>query len=439
MSRRAAVAAALSGTERRPFWWASMPALPDRRGTELPGRVDVAVVGGGYTGLAAAGALVRSGASVAVLEAERFGFGASARNGGIVHPGYQLGPRELARRYGMGRGHELWHETLEAFAYLRRLVVDETIDCDWDERGHLELAWSRAHLRALADHADDLREGGLAARVVSRGALPAEIGTPYYHGGLAVDGSAGVHPGRLLAGIVAASERAGVGLHEAVRVRRLDVRGPRLVRVETSRGVIDAGSVVVATNGYTDGVSPYLRRRILPIGSYIVATEPLTDDLARSVAPTGRVFFDTKQFLYYWRLTADRRLVFGGRISFLPTNVSRTSRALVKGMLDVHPQLEGVRVEYAWGGKVGFTFDRMPHVGRSGPISWALGYCGTGVCLSTYLGMRLGSWLAGTREAPALADLPFPLVPAPYEGRPWFLPVVGEWYRLRDRIDRRRT
>jgi glycine/D-amino acid oxidase-like deaminating enzyme len=439
MASRRAIEAALGDFERRPYWWASMPALPDRRDTELPGKVDVAVVGGGYTGLAAGRALARAGRSVAILEAERIGFGASARNGGIVHAGYQFGPAELQRMYGLGRGHELWHDALEAYGHLRDLVRDEAIDCDWDERGHLELAWSRAHVRGLEEHAAELRERGVVARFVPREALHEEIGTDHYAGGLAVEGSAGVHPGRLLAGVAGLAAADGAGLHEAVRVRRLDVRGPRLVRVETSRGTIEAGAVVVATNGYTDRAVPFLRRRILPIGSYIVTTEPLSEALVRSIAPGGRVFFDSKNFLYYWRLTADRRLIFGGRVSFLPTNTSRTARALVGGMLDVHPQLEGVRIEYAWGGKVGFTFDRMPHVGRKGPISWAMGYCGTGVCLSTYLGTRVGEWLAGTRDAPALADLGFPLVPAPYEGRPWFLPIVGEWYRLRDAIDRRRA
>jgi glycine/D-amino acid oxidase-like deaminating enzyme len=434
-----AVESALRGVEHRPYWWASMPALPDRRATDLPAKVDVAIVGGGYTGLAAGRALARTGASVAVLEAERIGWGASARNGGIVHAGYQFGPRELQRKYGLGLAHELWHETLDAYRYVRDLVAEEAIDCDWDERGHLELAWSRAHARTLPDAADELREAGVGARFVPRESLRDEIGTDFYHGALAVDGSAAVHPGRLLAGLAGAAERSGAGLHEAARVRRIDARGPRLARVETTRGTVEAGAVIVATNGYTDGGVPFLRRRILPIGSYIIATEPLSEEIARDIAPTGRTFFDSKHFLYYWRLTADRRLIFGGRVSFIPTNVSRTSRALATGMLDVHPQLEGVRVEYAWGGKVGFTFDRMPHVGRRGPIAWAMGYCGTGVCLSTYLGSRVGEWIAGTRDAPMLAELGFPLVPAPYEGRPWFLPIVGEWYRLRDRIDRRRA
>ncbi|HET9522318.1 MAG TPA: FAD-binding oxidoreductase, partial [Candidatus Limnocylindrales bacterium] len=187
------------------------------------------------------------------------------------------------------------------------------------------------------------------------------------------------------------------------------------------------------TNGYTDGVVPALRRRVIPIGSYIIATEPLPEELARDLSPKGRAFFDTKNFLYYWHVSQDRRMIFGGRASFLPTSVDRTAAILHKGMLEVHPQLAGYRVEYAWGGNVGFTFDRMPHVGQRDGVTYAMGCCGTGVALMTSLGTWVGRWLGGG-EPPALARLGFPLVPAPYEGRPWFLPFAGEWFRLQDRL-----
>jgi glycine/D-amino acid oxidase-like deaminating enzyme len=172
---------------------------------------------------------------------------------------------------------------------------------------------------------------------------------------------------------------------------------------------------------------------VIPIGSYIIATEPLPEELARDLSPKGRAFFDTKNFLYYWHVSDDRRMIFGGRASFLPTSVDRTAAILHKGMLEVHPQLAGYRVDYAWGGNVGFTFDRMPHVGRRDGITYAMGCCGTGVALMTSLGTWVGRWLGGG-EPPALARLGFPLVPAPYEGRPWFLPFAGEWFRLQDRI-----
>jgi len=181
-------------------------------------------------------------------------------------------------------------------------------------------------------------------------------------------------------------------------------------------------------------VAPSLRRRIIPIGSYIIATEPLSEDLAREISPKGRAFLDTKNFLYYWHISADRRMVFGGRASMMPTSIEGTAEILHRGLLHVHPQLAGRRIHYAWGGNVGFTFDRMPHVGRTKDgVTYAMGCCGTGVALMTHLGTAVGRWLAGG-EAPVLARLKFPLVPAPYEGRPWFLPVVGEWFRLQDRL-----
>jgi glycine/D-amino acid oxidase-like deaminating enzyme len=181
---------------------------------------------------------------------------------------------------------------------------------------------------------------------------------------------------------------------------------------------------------------PALRRRIIPIGSYIIATEPLPEELAREISPRGRAFFDTKNFLYYWHIAEDRRMIFGGRASFLPTNVDNTAAILYRGMLEVHPQLAGTRVAYAWGGNVGFTFDRMPHVGRQDGVTYAMGCCGTGVALMTAMGTAVGGWLSGG-PAPALSRLKFPLVPAPYEGRPWFLPLAGEWFRLQDRLSRR--
>ena len=204
--------------------------------------------------------------------------------------------------------------------------------------------------------------------------------------------------------------------------------------VETDRGAILARDVFVATNGYTDGVAPSLRRRIIAIKSYIIASEPLPEELARELSPHGRSFFDTKNYLYYWHLSADRRMVFGGRASMMPTTIDRTAAILRKGLLHVHPQLAPYRTEYAWGGNVGFTFDRMPHMGRTKDgVMYAVGCCGTGVALMTYLGTKAGEWMAGG-EAPALSRLKFPLVPAPYEGRPWFLPVAGEWFRLQDRM-----
>ena len=268
--------------------------------------------------------------------------------------------------------------------------------------------------------------------MVPRERVREEIGTDAYHGGLIVPGSGLIHPGRYFAGLAAAADRAGADLHEGVRARAIRRQADGRFVVESDRGAIGARDVLVATNGYTDGVAPSLRRRIIPIGSYIIATEPLPEDLVRDISPKGRAFFDTKNYLFYWHVSADRRMVFGGRASMLPTSIDRTATILHRGLLRVHPQLAGRRIDYAWGGNVGFTFDRMPHVGRTKDgVTYAMGCCGTGVALMTHVGTKVGEWLADG-EPPVLAGLTFPLVPVPYEGRPWFLPIVGEWYRLMD-------
>lgn len=420
--------------ERRSFWQATMPELPDRSGRPLPDSADVVVIGGGYTGINAARELARRGVKVTLLEAMTLGFGASTRNGGIVHAGYKWGPGELMQRYGEETGRALYQETLDGYQTVKRLITDEAIDCDFREVGHLELAYAPSHVEDLQHAAGSLALMGIETAFVPRERIRDEIGSDAYFAALVVEGSGLIHPGRYFAGLAAAADRAGADLHEGTRARAIRRQGDGRFVVETERGAILAGDVFVATNGYTDGVAPSLRRRIIPIGSYIIASEPLPEELAREISPKGRSFFDTKNFLYYWHISADRRMIFGGRASFMPTSIDRTAAILHKGLLEVHPQLAGYRIDYAWGGNVGFTFDRMPHVGRTKDgIAYAMGCCGTGVALMTQLGTQAGAWLAGG-EAPTLARLPFPLVPVPYEGRPWFLPLAGEWFRFRDRL-----
>ena len=419
--------------ERRPYWHSTMPALIDRSGKALPDSADAVVVGGGYTGVAAARKLALQGARVIVLEANTLGWGASTRNGGIAHPGFKWDPATLMKRYGREIGPALYAESVQATDLLAGQVRDQGIDAELRYNGYLVLAWARAHAEEFPAEVEALAEVGTRSRVVTRERLADEIGTAVYHGGLAVDAGGVVHPGKWFAGLVSLAERAGAELHEDVRATAIRRQGDGRFVVETKRGAIHTRDVLVATNGYTDGVAPTLRRRIIPVGSYIIATEPLPEDLAREISPTGRAYFDTRNFLSYWHVTADRRMLFGGRVSFFPTTVDRTAKLLHQRMLQVHPQLAGYRIEYSWGGKVALTMDRMPHVGRAGGVMYAMGYSGTGVVMSNWLGTRAAEWMGGG-EPPALARLKFPIVPAPYEGRPWFLPMVGEFFRARDRL-----
>ena len=419
--------------ERRPYWWATMPPLHDRSGRQLPDTVDVAIVGGGYTGVAAARKLALQGAKAVLLEAQTLGWGASTRNGGIAHPGFKWGPRTLVKRYGPALARDLYRESLDALDLVFGLIRDNDIDAELRPSGWLELAWAPSHFEDFAAEAASLEDFGVQASVVAKDRLRDEIGTPAYHGGLAVNPGGVLHPAKWFAGLLAMAERAGTDLHESTPVRSIRRQADGRFVVETGRGAILARDVLVATNGYTDRAAPSVRRRIVPIGSYIIATEPLPEDLAHELSPTGRAYFDTKNFLSYWHVSADRRLIFGGRVSFIPTTVDRTARLLFGRMIGIHPQVAGYRIEYSWGGKVAMTLDRMPHIGRLGGVMHAAGYSGTGVLMSTYLGTRAAEWLGGG-EPPALSKLPFRLVPAPYEGRPWFLPVIGELFRWQDRL-----
>jgi glycine/D-amino acid oxidase-like deaminating enzyme len=404
----------------------------------------VVVIGGGYTGVSAALFLARSGARVILLEARTLGWGASSRNGGMFHAGLKVSRRGLDRRYGPELGARLHAEGNEAFGVVERLIADESLDCDYARTGQVVLAWSERAARGFEAKAAARRADGLPARVVRGPELREEIGTTAYAAGLVEDMAGGLNPARFLVEMARRAAASGADLHERLGATRIE-RSAGGFDVSTAGGRVRTENVLLATNGYTGPLVPWVRRRVIPIGSYIVVTDPLDPSVADEISPRGRMFFDTKNFLYYWRLTPDRRMLFGGRASFAPTSVDRTADILATAMRRVHPQLADARVAYAWGGKVGFTFDRLPHIGRHDGVAYALGYCGSGVCMATYFGSVVAGMLAqGSERTPAtsaFAEIPHPaapVIPAIYRGDPWFLPLVGEAYRLQDRLERGR-
>ncbi len=424
--------------KEKTFWLdtVTMPAGGALR--PLPERVDVAVVGAGFTGLSCARALARSGARVALLEAETVGWGASSRNGGMVLTGLKLGAAELIAKYGRETAGRLYQASLASIDSVEQIVREENIDCDFSRCGHLEVACKAAHFRQFLCAAELIaREFRHTLEIVPKNELRREIGSDLYHGGLIDATSAGLNPARYVAGLARAAERAGAALCERTRVERIEPESnSKGYRIVTSRGTLRAGEVFVGTSGYTGAATPVLRRKIIPIGSYIIVTEPLPEDLALDVSPRDRMIYDSKYFLYYFRLTPDRRLLFGGRAAFFPesANSIRTScRILHRGMLDVYPQLRDVKVEYVWGGTLDFAFDRLPHAGQIDGLYYALGYAGHGVAMATYLGTRMAEVISGRSGANPFAGLPFPGAPLRlYNGRPWFLPLVGAWYKFLD-------
>jgi glycine/D-amino acid oxidase-like deaminating enzyme len=423
-----------------------MPEIPAFDGRPLPERADVVIVGGGYTGTVAALQLARGGASVTLLERHSLGWGASTRNGGIFHPGLKWSRAQLHKRHGPELGGRLFRDGVDAFFTAERFVLDEGFDCDYRRSGLAILAWSKGQLDDLDEELQELRDAGLHGRSYRGAEIHQEIGSDAYPGGIAIEESGMIHPGRYMAGIVSAAVTAGVDFHTGTPAERIEHDGVSRV-VHTSRGAVRAGAVLIATNGYSDGLVPWIGQRVMPIGSYIIATEPMSEELAASISPRGRCFFDAKNFLYYWHINAERRLIFGGRASFRRTSVDQTASILRAALAMVHPQAAHLRVEHAWGGKVAFTFDRLPHLGERDGIHYALGYCGSGLALGTTFGLRMARILGRSTE---VADQPLafertsfpaaPVVPGAYRaGKPWFLPAAGEWLRLEDRWRRRGT
>jgi len=418
-----------------------VPAFDDR---PLPERADVVIVGGGYTGTVAALQLARSGASVTLLERNTLGWGASTRNGGIFHPGLKWGRAALVKRHGQDLGGRLYQDGVDAFFTAERFVTDAGFDCDYRRSGLAILAWSTSQMDELEQELDEFRDAGLRGRAYRGKEVHQELGSDFYPGGIAIEESGMIHPGRYFAGIVSAAQAVGVDLHTATAAERIEVEGGDRV-VHTPRGSIRAGAVLVATNGYTDGLVPWIGQRVLPIGSYIVATEPMSEEPAASISPRGRCFFDTKNFLYYWHVNAERRLIFGGRASFRGTSVDQTAAILTRALATVHPQAAHLRIDHAWGGTIAFTFDRLPHLGEHGGIHYALGYCGSGLTLGTTFGLRMARILGRSSEvadeplAFEQTSLPGALIRGAYRGKPWFLPAAGEWFRFEDWRRRRGT
>jgi glycine/D-amino acid oxidase-like deaminating enzyme len=380
----------------------------------------------------AAARLAWRGCSVALLEKNELGWGASSRNGGMVHPGFKLDLATLLKRDPAG-GRDRYQATLDAFDLVEETIRVNQIACDYVRTGHLELAHKESHLQHLEEEAYLLlRQFGVAARVIPRAELASEVGTSLYHGALLFERSGGLHPAKYFAGLTRMARDRGAHLYGHTPATAIEARRRGGFNVTTPRGVIQTRDVLVATNGYSDRFVPWLRRRVISIGSYIIATAPLSADQARSVIPNRRMLFDSKNFLHYWRLSTDNRVLFGGRASFAPTTIAKAREWLYAAMLQIHPQLAGVQIDHAWGGQVGFTVDRMPHIGRHEGITYALGYCGTGVAMSTYFGQLAADLIAGG-DLPACWQRPFPAVPL-YREKPWFLPAVGWYYAALDRL-----
>jgi glycine/D-amino acid oxidase-like deaminating enzyme len=423
-------------------YWLTTTSMPAGTPGPFPARVDVAVIGAGFTGLSAARTLARKGLTVAVLESSSIGWGASSRNGGMVLAGLKLSAEALTNRYGIELARRMYKSSISAIDLVEQIVCEEKIDCNFSRCGYLEVASKQSHFDAYTRSVELIaKEFNHELRIVPRDQLAGEVGSKIYFGGTVDESSAGINPAKYVSGLAQAALRAGSLVFENSRVlnlQRNSQNGSAGFTIATSRGSIFAQNVFVATSGYTGRATPALQKKVIPIGSFIIATEPLPEALARELSPRNRMISDSKHYLHYYRLTPDNRMLFGGRAAFFPetrNTIRRSADILQREMLQVYPQLRDAKIEHAWGGTLDFSFDTMPHAGQMEGIYYALGYAGHGVAMATYMGSKLAEKITGSNVEIPFAQIPFPGAPMGlYDGRPWFLPFAGAYYKVLDWI-----
>jgi len=425
----------VEGARFTPYWWEAAPR-PEPAPVAPPASVDVVVIGAGITGLSAALSLSRGGRSVVVFEAGAVGEGASSRNGGMCGGAFKIAFSELAAKIGAEAAAEIWRDGCRALDFLADLIAREGIQCHFARMGRFVGAHTPGHYEAMARETELWRRHvGIEADMLPRAEQGAEIGSPVYHGGRLIHRDGGLHPGLYHQGLYDRATAAGALVAADTPVTAVAREGQGFT-VTTPRGRMTARDVIVASNGYTGRATPYFRRRLIPVGSFMIATEPLPAETMARLIPKGRMITDTKRILSYYRPSPDgTRILFGGRAAYGQNeDLRRTGAILRDHMCRIFPELEGTRLTHSWTGNVAFTFDRMPHVGVHDGLHYAIGYCGSGVVKATYYGHKTALKVLGDKDAAtALDGRPFPSLPF-YSGDPWFLPLVATYYHALDRL-----
>lgn len=424
----------MSELKLTPYWWEAAPR-PDAKHIDIPANADVCVVGAGYAGLSAALRLARAGRSVVVFDAQRAGEGASSRNGGIASGNIKFSFPDMIKKFGLERAKDFYAEGIAARQHLAAMIDAEKIDCQFKMVGRYTGANSQTDYETLAREADALNTHlSLGVEMVGKAEQHKELGTDHYVGGQVRPDIAGVHPGLLHQGILARAEEAGVSVICETKVTGIEQPG-ELFKVTTARGAIQVRDVIIATNGYTDGLISWLQRRIIPIPSQIIATEPLPAGLMDRLMPKRRMLGNTLNLYNYYRPSPDDQcIIFGGRRGADTDDPVKKTERLHEQLLEVFPVLKDVTLTHSWWGYTGYTFDFLPKVLVHERIHYALGFCGSGVVWANWLGLKAALSILGEKDAETVfSKYPFQTRPF-YTGKPWFLPLVINWYGIKDKL-----
>lgn len=417
-----------------PYWWdhGGPPTAPDEQ--DLPRDVDVLVVGAGLTGLSAALAVAQSGRSVLVVDAMAPGEGASSRNGGMIGGGHRLSIDQLTGQFGAEVARDLLFEAHCASGdHALQMMQDWNIDCDYAQTGRFRGLWSTAEYDNAGRGIDRLKAIiPVEAHMVPQSQQRSEVGSDLYAGGTVYPLHGGLNPAKWVGGLLLAAQRQGALVQGNTPVLQLSREGAAHV-AQTPRGRVRAGQVLIATNGYTDAAFGFARRRIIPIPSFLVASQPIKAEQMKTLFPTGRMVAESRERHCYYRPSPDGiRLVFGGRAALFQASEKFAVRELKRLIRQVFPDLGELEFSHCWRGKTGFTFSYLPHVGQYDGIWYAMGYSGSGNAMAPWLGHKAGLLMVGDKNGQtAFQKTPFP-TRAWHRGSPWFLPFADLMFRGRD-------
>jgi glycine/D-amino acid oxidase-like deaminating enzyme len=421
-----------------PYWTDRTPRPDGLTVEDLPPTADVLIIGAGVTGLTAARRLADLGRAVVVVDAREIGQGASAVNGGQLNYGLKPSNATLTKRFGAETARAMWKASLDAIDLVQRITAEDGFDADFRRSGAVSLGHKKGGVKGARAESRALKEQfGFETTVVEGNDLRAVIGSDAFAYGEISTVDAAIDPAKYTFGLARGVARRGVPIVEHCRVRGL-YRSGSTHFVATTKGTVQAGDVLMATNGYTPtDLVPEVRRQVVPIGSYMVATVPLDHDLLDRMLPGNYIYWTQRRFLNYFRRSEDDRLLFGGRPDLSPDlELPDVALGMQATIGDLFPELADVELSHVWGGRLAATFDLLPHLGRTeGGIWYLVGYGGHGMTLATYLGTEVGGLIGG-----AMDDSPFLGLPHPtrfyYRGKPWFLPAGDVLFRSLDRIGR---
>ena len=419
----------------QPYWW-DRSAPPTEQTIELPKKVDVLIIGAGYTGLHAAIQTARGSRHTLVIDAEHAGWGCSTRNGGQVSNSIKPSFSELEKTHGKDMAFAIYREGEKSLKFTGDFIREENLDCSYAEVGCFHAAHNSAQYEKLA-RSLDYQVPGLEhdAYMIPRSEQRSELGTDTYFGGAIFPQHASVDPAAYHKGLLGKARDAGAHIISYCAAENIN-QDKGGFSVKTSKGVVKADKVIIATNGYTGSLTPRLQRRVIPIGSYVIATEPVGRELMDELMPKDRIVSDTRKVVYYYRPSPDRsRIIFGGRVSLRESNPRISAPKLHQSLTQIFPKLENTKMSHSWMGFVAFTFDSLMHVGAEDGIHYAMGYCGSGVGMAGYLGMRMGQQVLGLEQGQTpFNDIKFQTRPL-YTGKPWFLAPSLMYYRFMDSLN----